>query len=250
VKTQLFALILVAATLPVCAQQISISKENKTIAISTTGEASTLADTAILSVGFATYGKDQDSTYADASHTSNAIVDALTNSGVPKDAIQSSSQNLTAINPGNNEDKARYLQGLRFELTQNWHITVPAEQAAKALHIAINGGANESGSIDWQLQHDDALQAEAAQNALKHAREVAERMAQGLGSKLGALVYASNQTPARGFLAALNPGFGNVSLDTQNSSAMASKSRNLKPLAISPERITKTATVYAVFAIE
>ncbi len=72
-------------------------------------------------------------------------------------------------------------------------------------------------------------------------------MAAGLGAKLGPLVYASNQTPPRGIFA--NMGFGNVMLNTENAS-LAMKTRNLAPLAITPERITKSATVYAVFAIE
>jgi hypothetical protein len=40
-----------------------------------------------------------------------------------------------------------------------------------------------------------------------------------------------------------------MSLNTESASLRASKP-NLKPLAISPEKIQKTATVYAVFAIE
>jgi hypothetical protein len=66
--------------------------------------------------------------------------------------------------------------------------------------------------------------------------------------KLGTLVYASNQTPPRGILAALGLGGGGL-LNTESAS-LAGVRKNLAPLAISPERITKSATVYAVFAIE
>jgi hypothetical protein len=61
------------------------------------------------------------------------------------------------------------------------------------------------------------------------------------------LVYASNQTPPRGILAALGLGGGTLNTD---SASVGSVRKNLAPLAISPERITKSATVYAVFAIE
>jgi hypothetical protein len=97
------------------------------------------------------------------------------------------------------------------------------------------------------LKKDDALEAEAAKKALEHARQIASQMAAGLGVKLGTLVYASNQTPPRGILAAL--GLGGGVLDTESASLSGVK-KNLAPLAISPERITKSATVYAVFAIE
>jgi uncharacterized protein YggE len=241
------AVILACAVMAANAQQIQISQQNKTIAISTSADAAAPADTAVVSVGFSSWGKDQDSTYINASKTSNAVFSALTAAGVPKEAITSTGQRLSPINPNSDEDKTRYAEGLRFSFSQTWQITVPASQAANALHVAIANGANDSGDIQWQLKHDETLQAEAAGKALQHAREIASQMAQGLGAKLGSLVYASNQSPPRGIFA--NMGFGNVELNTSNAS-LSTKVKNLAPLAIAPELITKSATVYAVFAIE
>jgi uncharacterized protein YggE len=116
------------------------------------------------------------------------------------------------------------------------------ECSARCDHI----GRERERGIQWELRKDDALEAEAAEKALEHARQIATRMAAGLGVKLGTLVYASNQTPPRGILAAM--GFRGA-LETESAS-LGTVKRNLAPLAISPERITKTATVYAVFAIE
>jgi uncharacterized protein YggE len=234
-------LTLCLAVLPLSAQQIQINKDNKTIAITTSADADAPADSAVVSIGFNTYGKDQDSTYADASKTSNAIISAITTSGVKKDAIQSAEQNISALNPGGDENDRRYKDGMRFQFSQSWRVTVPADQAANLLHLAITSGANSSGNIDWQLKNDDALESQAATKALEHARSVAEHMAQGLGVHLGSLMYASNQAPSRGIF----PGMLNSS-----SASLSSYKVNLKPLAISPDRITRSATVYAVFAIE
>jgi hypothetical protein len=234
-------------TVSASAQQIQINKENKTIAITTSDQAEAPADTAVITVGFHSFGKDQDSTYADATRTSNAIIAALTSGGVTKEAIESDDQALNPLEQNSDADKARYAQGIRFEFAQSWHVTVPAVSAATVLHVAITAGANDSGNIQWQLKQDDALEAEAAKKALEHARQIASQMAAGLGVKLGTLVYASNQTPPRGIFAAL--GLGSQMLDTVTATVSATK-RNLAPLAISPERITKSATVYAVFAIE
>lgn len=233
------------AIVPTAAQQIQVNKENKTIAITTNGQSDTLADTAVLTIGFHLFGKDQDGTYADASRTSNSVMQALISSGIPKEAVQSASQALSPLDPENQSDKSRYAQGLRFEFSQSWHVTVPASAAANTLHAAILSGANDSGGIDWQLQNDDALEAQAAGKALEHARQIAKQMAEGLGVKIGTLIYASNQTPPRGILAAL--GYSTVNTE---SASVAQSRKNLVPLAISPERITRTATVYAVFAIE
>jgi uncharacterized protein YggE len=227
-------------------QQIQISKENKTIAITTSDEAETLADTAVLTVGFHIFGKDQDGTYAEASRTSNAIMSALSAAGVAKEGIESAEQSLSPLEQNNDAAKARYAQGIRFEFAQSWRVTVPASAAANVLHVAITSGANDSGGIQWQLKKDDSLEAEAAKKALEHVRQIAVQMAAGLNVKLGPLVYASNQTPPRGIFAAM--GIGGT-LNTESAS-VAMAQRNLAPLAISPERITKSATVYAVFAIE
>ncbi len=240
--------LLFAMVLPLSAQQIQINKENKTIAITTSDGAEALADTAIINIGFRSFGKDQDGTYADASKASNAIMAALTSAGVPKDVIESEQQALSPIDPDGNDDKTRYAQGLRFEFSQSWRVTVPASAAANVLHLAITAGANNSGNIQWELKEDDALEAEAAKKALEHARQIASRMAAGLGVKLGSLVYASNQTPPRGIFAGL--GFGGGPLLQTENAMMGSAKRNLAPLAISPDHIKKSATVYAVFAIE
>ena len=229
------------AALPLAAQQIEISKDNKTISITATAEASALADTAVVSIGFNTFGKDQDATYASATETSNAIVSAITASGVAKDAIQSQEQNLSPINPEDFQNKTRYAEGMRFQFSQRWQVTVPADQAAHLLQEAITHGANNSGGIDWQLKSDDALQAEAAQKALNHARAIAEHMAQGLGAKLGTLLYASNTIPVVGGIGPRMYSMASVGAD---------KNINPEPLAISPNRITRSATVSAVFAIE
>jgi uncharacterized protein len=221
-------------------QQIQINKENKTIAITTSGDAEALADTAVLTVGFHIYGKDQDGTYADASKASNAIMDALKSAGVANERVESTEQSLSPLGVNDEADKLRFGQGSRFEFSQSWSVTLPAAAVANVLHVAITAGANDSGSIQWRLEKDDALEAEAAKKALEHARQIATQMAEGLGVKLGALVYASNQTPPRDrFVGSVNA-----------TMAIMTPKKNLAPLAISPERITKSATVYAVFAIE
>jgi hypothetical protein len=239
------AVLLPLATPPLSAQEIQISRDNKTISITATDSASAMADTTVVSIGFTSFGKDQDATYASATETSNAIVAAITASGVPKDAIQSEEQSLTPLNPDNFQEKTHYAEGLRFEFLQRWQVTVPADQAAKLLQLAITHGANNSGNIQWQLKSDDALQVEAAQKALHHARDIAEHLAQGLGAKLGTLLYASNQTPVVNELGRMR-----MSGMAGGVAGGVLGGINLKPLAISPERITRTATVYAVFAIE
>ena len=234
----LSALLLYCATLT-SAQTIQVNRDNRTIAVTVTDEAEMEADIAVVSIGFEVFGNDQTQTYADGTRISNAVMDALRASGIKGDAIQSRSQSLAAIN---DDDKVRYAKGIRFHFSQGWSVTVPASDAAATIHAGVLAGANESGDIQWKLKNDEALESAAADKALTHAHQLADKLARGLGSKLGSLVYASNQAPARGFFGA--------SLNTESASVSVLRKTNLKPLAIAPDKLSRSATVYAVFAIE
>jgi uncharacterized protein YggE len=123
---------------------------------------------------------------------------------------------------------------------QSWTVRTPADNAAKTLDLAVKAGANQSGQIDWSLKDENAPQSEAAAKALQRARTVAGQMATSLNVKLGALIYASNETQAEPVRPLMRDRFSGGGL------AQAAP----LPLAINPRRIEKTATVYAIFAIE
>lgn len=237
----IFAITLSTTSRMTPAQTIQVSKDNRTIAITTTDEAEAIADRAVVSIGFTTYGADQDQTYADASKTSNAIMKALKDAGVKADVIESTRQHLSQID---DSDKLRYTKGIRFVFSQEWTITVPAKSAADILHLAVTSGANNSGDVDWQLRNEQALESEAAEKALIHAQEIAERMAKGLKATLGSLVYASNQAPS-------TRSYDKVTVDALvPPGPPPAPVLKAKPLAISPAKITKSATVYAVFSLQ
>jgi uncharacterized protein YggE len=198
-----------------------------------------MADTATVHIGFIAYGPDSDAAYTTGSRISNAIVKSLTAAGVPSDAIESESQNVSPVQEYQIDKLTPAEKAQRkFQVVQSWTVRTPADDAAKILDLAVKAGANQSGQIDWSLKDENAPQAEAAGKALQRARAVASEMAKGLSVKLGPLLYANNEThaePPRPLMLAM-----------AKSSAMAAPA----PLAINPRQIEKSATVYAVFAIE
>jgi uncharacterized protein len=236
-----FALCATLFAMNAAAQTIQVSKDNRTIAITATDKVIVLADTATVHIGFIAYGPDSDTAYANGSHVSNAIVKALTAGGVPSDAIESENQNVSPVQDYQVDKLTPAEKAQRkFQVTQSWTVRTNADDAAKVLDLAVKAGANQSGQIDWSLKDENAAQSEAASKALQRARTVASEMAKGLNAKLGILLYASNETqaePPRPLMRAMsaapkNGGGGGV------------------PLAINPRQIEKSATVYAVFAIE
>src|ERR1700753_2185474 len=86
------------------AQQIVVSKDNRTIAVTTSADANADADTVTVQIGFLVYGADQDAAYALASKTPNAIAAALKEAGVPPEAIQSDSQGISPVQQYGNQE--------------------------------------------------------------------------------------------------------------------------------------------------
>jgi uncharacterized protein YggE len=225
------------------AQTIQVDKNNRTIAVTASDKASAEAEVASVTVGFRVYAPDAATAYKEGSQLSNAILDALRKAGVPDKAIESGDQKLdyTDYTPGASVKPEERVQK-QFTLSQSWTVETAAKDAGAVLHVAIVAGANESGNIDWDLTDRNGLQAKAAEKALIHARAVATQMAAGLNAHLGALIYASNQTPMQRFVGTSNA--------TVAAEAVARPAPPPPPLAIRPQQVEESATVYAVFAIE
>jgi hypothetical protein len=238
-RNSCFIAIAAALSVTAFAQTIQVNQNNRTIAVTVTDKATEMADIATVHIGFEAYAPDSDSAYAAGSKTSNTIIDALHKAGVADKDIESENQNLRQnfqFEPNASEvQRAKK----RFVLTQSWTVHTSAADAAKVLHIAVEAGANNSGQIDWNVKDREALEAQAAAKALQHAHEIADQMAKGLNAHLGPLLYASNQTPEIG-----------APPPIPRMLAFKTEAAQVQPLAIIPQKIDQSATVYAVFAIE
>jgi uncharacterized protein len=238
----LAAILLIAVAISSHAQQIVVSKENRTIAVTTSADATANADTVTVQIGFIEYGADQDSAYALGSKTSNAIAAALKAAGIPSDAIQSESQSISPVQQyGNQEWTAAEKAERKFQVQQSWSVKTGAGNGAKVLDTAVKAGANQSGQMSWSVEDQDGLQAKAAKLALDRARQIAQQMAAGLNATLGPLVYASNEAPPRGPQPLMR------AMATMAPAPMAEK---VEPLSVSAQKVTASATVYAVFSIQ
>lgn len=234
------ALVIVLAAAAAHAQTLKVDKANRTVEVTASASASAMADTAVLHLGYTVYGPTSKDAYAKASKTSNAIADALKQAGVPKDHIQSISQSVNETQSYENQNLTPEQKAARkYRAEQTWTVRLPAKDAAKILNLAVEAGANNSGNIDWQLANPDALEAEAAAKALAHDKQIAAAMARGLGVTLGPLLYASNQAEQRRVF----PMMAGLEM------AKAANAE-VKPLAIHPQRISQSASIRAIFAIQ
>lgn len=226
-----------AAAVSAGAQQVSqpelkIDSANRTLALNATGTVSVEPDEAILHIGFQTMPASAKAAYAEGAQTSNAIINAIEQAGVPKAAIHSESQYLA---PDYTQPKSH-----KFRLVQQWTVKTTPAHAAEILDDAVTAGANTSGQIDWTVKDERPLEDQALDKAAARVQEDAAALAKAMGVRIVALIYVSNQASA--------PIFPRPMM--LNSLAMAKSAEPAPPLSIEPQKVIRSASVYAVYAIQ
>ena len=157
--------------------QLKIDSTNRTLTVSAEERVTADADLAILHVGFQTPPSDAKTAYAAGAKTSNEVVAALKQAGIPEASIRSERQSLDSA-----DAKAH-----KFRLVQSWAVETPPQRAAEILDIAIAAGATQSGDIDWTVQDVHSLEDHALDRAAERARSDAAVLAKSMGAHLGAL---------------------------------------------------------------
>jgi uncharacterized protein YggE len=223
-----------AAPLSAIAQQASqpqlkVDSSNRTLTVTAEDSVSVEPEVAILHIGFDTQPGDAKSVYAQGAQTSNAIISALKQAGVQESDIRSETQYL---------GRDYSTKEKKFKLTQRWTVRTTPERAAEILDTAITAGANNSGDIEWTVKDEKALEAQALDRAADRARSNAAVLAKGMGVRLGALIYVSNQIS------------GGVYPRPMPMAMAKAAEAPTQPLAIEPHKVSRQASVYAIFAIE
>jgi uncharacterized protein len=227
--------------LPSFGQQITVNRENKTIAITADDFVSVDPEVAAITVGYQNYAPTKEAAYDDNIRVSGEITKALLSGGVSKSALQTESVKLERAET-DERWTAEEKNARQFQASQSWTITVTADRAQAVVDLALRGGANVLEAVDWNVSDPKALQANAGAAALQKAKTIAEQMAKGLNVKLGDLVYASNRAPVPVFAG---------SFETSQVGAMPGPPPPPPPnLVLYPKKVRSDATVYAVFAIE
>jgi hypothetical protein len=214
--------------------QLKIEPTNRTLAVSAEERVTADPDLAILHIGFETQPSDAKTAYAAGAKRSNEIVTALKQAGIPETSIRSESQRLDSFD----------YRAHKFKLVQKWTVKTPPERAAEILDVAVSAGATDSGQIDWTVKDEKALEDQALDRAAARAMANAAVLAKGMGVHLGSLIYVTNEVSSPFNSVLLSQGVAN------NSVGFAAKEELRTPLAIEPRKVSRTATVYAVFAIE
>ncbi|HSA93123.1 MAG TPA: SIMPL domain-containing protein [Terriglobales bacterium] len=215
-----------------------MNRTNRTVSVTATESVEVPAELAIVEIGCQSFGETREAVLEDNFRTSQRITEAVERVGVPKANIQTSNLRLSQIFE-NDKVLEQIARGRRFVANQGWQVQVSAERADSVIEAATRAGANVLGTVRWTVRDPAALEGRAAAVAMMRVRKVAEEMAAGLGGKLGELIYASNELETRyevggGVFAGEGPGVG----------------PEQRSLRLFPQKVSRRASVHAVFALQ
>lgn len=229
------------------AQQVQVSRENRTIELTADSSVEVLADAVSITVGYHNYGPTNDAAYAENMRIADQILKSWIDAGVPENQISTHSLSMERVSDSDlKETDAADRKQRQFEATQEWTLTAKTEIAQRLLDLAVLAGANEVSDPEWKLSDPDAAERAAYASALEKAHGIAEQMARSFGAKAGALLYATNQSRAVSLLTSLGV------LNTE-SAIVASRSYvrpPAHPVKLLPHKIQRNVVVRAIFALE
>jgi len=222
------------------AQDVQVSTTNRTIAVTASETLRVDPDLAIAHVGYHNYGPTKEAAYAENVRAAEKITKALFAAGVPKEALETEALQLSLVDFRNCDLSADEKKTQKFEAQQTWEIRLAVPDAQKIVDVAVAAGATDVNAVQWVMADIRALEAKASSTALAKTRVLAEQIANQMGVKLGALLYVTNGQPQDMEFVGRNRYAQSVTVTGA-----------LQPsLVLFPQKVEKTGTVSAVFAIE
>ncbi len=182
----LFLYTKLAGPIPFSVNSIQTNKTNL-FTSSGTGKATAVPNTALLSLGVTKTA----TTVTDAQNQANSVINKLTNDlknlGILETDIKTT--NYSVYPDYDFQSGRQVVKG--YTVTQNLEVKVkPIEKANNTIDAATKNGANIVGGLTFILddQTKKDLQEKARQDAVKDAKEKAEKLADAAGIKLGRIV--------------------------------------------------------------
>ena len=191
----IFSVFLIVATLWVGAKFVSEVRAGKgqfpnVPTITVTGEGKVLAkpDIGVLNFSVWRESKDVGTAQADATKAANAIVDYLKSAGIEDNDVKTTAYSITPM-----YDYTRSGSVFRaYQVRQSFELKIrDLEKVGAHLAKIATLGANDIGSLRFDIDNPEALRAEARAKAVADAKAKAKTLARSLGVRLDDLVSFS-----------------------------------------------------------
>jgi hypothetical protein len=180
--------------------EITAQPYARTITVDGEGKVAAKPDIAKISFSVVAAGKTVKAVTDDSNKKMNAIVDQLKGLGIKAEDIQTSEYNLYPeynypTVTSSSSSKAPSIVGYNLSQTVNVKIR-DLTKSDDALDKAISAGANQVGSLTFDIDDASQVKNQAREKAFQAARTKAEQMANAAGVKLGRVVTFSESTSA------------------------------------------------------
>ncbi len=173
----------------VTAENISL---DHTVTVSGSGAVSVTPDIAKLNFGISVQKKTAAEAMNTLSDKVSNVMATLTNAGVKKEDIKTTSINLRPVYQWDKDTRKNVLLG--YEATESFIVNASIKKAGNLLSLAINSGANKVFGISFDVSDKDTLQNEAITKAMQNAREKAKASLKNTNYKITGIKTISIQS--------------------------------------------------------
>ncbi|MFA5386630.1 MAG: SIMPL domain-containing protein [Candidatus Paceibacterota bacterium] len=154
-----------------------------TITVSGTGEVYTKADMGLVVLSVVTESKTVSQAMTENASKMNNVISFVKQQGVEEKDLKTTNFSINPVYAYNNDTGKRTLTG--YQINQSLQVKVrDLSKIGTIIEGATNLGANEVGSLQFVIDDDDAVKAQAREEAIKDAKSKAEILAKQLGVKL------------------------------------------------------------------
>ena len=179
-----------------------------TIAVTGYGEASTEPDMATIQFGVSIKGDTVSEAVGESNRTIDAVIQALSELGIPESDIQTTGFNLwpeTQWDPVTGQPTEEVIYHVDNTVSAK---IKPVDLAPEAIEAALNAGANNVYGLTFGIEDPTPLQTRARSDALSDARVRAQQIASEIGVELGQELVVSEVSGVTPFPAYVEFGIG------------------------------------------
>ena len=174
------------------------SNVSRTITVVGEGKVKTAPDIAQINIGIETVGTDVKQTSSEAADAMDALLAALKAQGIGDNDIQTAYYNVWVERPFNT-DRQTVVEPI-YHVNNNVTVTVrDLEKVATTLSAAIEAGANNVNSVNFNIADPEQLRSEARQKAVDDGLATARELADLNGVEVGDVISISEVIGSRPF---------------------------------------------------
>jgi len=233
------AIAVIALALVGCAAAADDTADTNVIHATGTGNVIGTPDRAQVTFSVQTENTDVKIAQAENAQKMNNVVNALVNSGIPRDALKTTGYN---IYPVYDDVKTPFDQKVKtYRVTNTLTVTLhDVSKTGEVIDTAVANGINQADSIQFMLsdQQSQVLRTQALQKAVVRARADADTVAAAMGTNITGVKNAD-----------ISGGYSPVLYQNYQYDSGAAMKSVAAPTPVQPGDITVTATVTITYTI-